>query len=95
LLPSNQKAKCNWASICSFSHCGVRNALLGCDAEILCVTVMGVVLTLTDFQLCPVETRLEKHQTALSPDMSAVAEHGFSVEPRVHFQDTTILPLKP
>lgn len=55
------KAKCNWAPLCSFSHCGAQNALLGCDTEILYVTVMGVVLTLTDFRLCPVETRLEEH----------------------------------
>ena len=33
--------------------------------------------------------------TALSPDMSAVVEHGFNVQPRVHLQGTTILPLKP
>jgi hypothetical protein len=62
LLPSNHKANCKSASLCSFSHCGVRNALLGCGTEILFVTVMGVVLTLTDFHLRAVETRLEENQ---------------------------------
>ena len=88
LLPSNQEANCKSASLCTFSHCGVRNALLGCDTKILYVTVMGVVLTLTDL---PRRDEIRRAPTALSPDMSAVAEHGFNVEPRVHLQCTKTL----
>jgi hypothetical protein len=94
LLPSNQKASCKSASVCSFSRFGVRNALLGCDTEILYVTVMGIVLTLTDFPPSSIRDEIRRASTTLSPGMSAVAEHGFNVEPHVRLQGTTILPLK-
>jgi hypothetical protein len=61
LLPSNASR----LPIVRLAIATLRNAMLGCDTEIVYVTVMGVVLTLTDFRLRLVETRLKEHQQHL------------------------------